>query len=65
MVDDVCTQDDRRVLTGSGDQTIALWDVESQQSPASFCGHRATIKTLATRASNSGSSVFTSGALYS
>ncbi|CAJ0647594.1 6058_t:CDS:2 [Entrophospora sp. SA101] len=33
-------------VTASGDQTACLWDVESQQSKATFCGHTCSIKSI-------------------
>ena len=37
---------DNQVLTGSGDATCALWDVESGQVLQSFHGHNADVMSL-------------------
>ncbi len=37
---------DNQVLTGSGDATCALWDVESGQVLQSFHGHRADVMSI-------------------
>ena len=37
---------DNQVLTGSGDATCALWDVESGQVLQSFHGHNADVMSI-------------------
>lgn len=43
-----------KLLTASGDQTIALWDVEAEQIISVFRGHSSSVKTVRFLASNDG-----------
>jgi len=43
---------DSKIITASGDQTIALWDVESQKPVGVLAGHTASIKTVSVNPSN-------------
>nr|CAG8435307.1 2069_t:CDS:10 [Entrophospora candida] len=46
IFDIMWSHDDKSLVTASGDQTACLWDVESQQSKATFCGHTCSIKSI-------------------
>ena len=35
-----------QLVTASGDQTVALWDVETEQSLRVFRGHSSSVKTV-------------------
>jgi len=68
--DDLFAQGDASMLTASGDQTVRMWDVETQTLRNIFSGgHSGSIKTLALRgadvsvggAGHSGAVVFASG----
>ncbi len=39
-------QEDTRILTASGDQTVALWDTNSAQRLGNFMGHTASVKSV-------------------
>ncbi|XP_017776830.1 PREDICTED: guanine nucleotide-binding protein subunit beta-5-like [Nicrophorus vespilloides] len=51
---------DQQILTGSGDSTCALWDVESGQLLQSFHGHSADVMTIDLAPSETGNT-FVSG----
>ncbi|XP_013408542.1 denticleless protein homolog [Lingula anatina] len=40
---------ENKILTASGDQTIALWDVETSQKLAVFRGHTSSVKSISSR----------------
>ena len=50
----------RQILTGSGDSTCCLWDVESGQMMQSFIGHTGDVMSLDLSPSESGNT-FVSG----
>ena len=35
-----------QLLTASGDQTIALWDVENEKKTCTFGGHKSSVKSV-------------------
>ena len=35
-----------KMLTASGDQTVVLWDVPTEESISAFRGHKSSIKTV-------------------
>jgi len=39
-------QDDTRIVTASGDMTMALWDTNTAQRLATFAGHKASVKSV-------------------
>jgi len=45
---------ENQLLTASGDQNIALWDVAAESSVATFRGHNGSIKTVCFVPSHSG-----------
>lgn len=51
---------DQQILTGSGDSTCALWDVESGQLLQSFHGHSADVMSIDLAPSETGNT-FVSG----
>ena len=51
---------DQQILTGSGDSTCALWDVESGQMLQSFHGHSADVMSIDLAPSETGNT-FVSG----
>ena len=51
---------DRSLLTASGDQTVRLWDVETEVVHRTFAGHRGSVKAVATRPEDAGGDVFAS-----
>uniref|UniRef100_A0A7I4AZV3 Denticleless protein homolog n=1 Tax=Physcomitrium patens TaxID=3218 RepID=A0A7I4AZV3_PHYPA len=52
-------QDDTRILTASGDQTVRLWDVESHKALGVMRGHSGSVKSLCAHPSNA--EIFASG----
>ncbi|XP_064608165.1 guanine nucleotide-binding protein subunit beta-5-like [Liolophura sinensis] len=54
------TSSDQQILTGSGDSTCALWDVESGQLIQSFHGHHGDVMSIDLSPSETGS-LFVSG----
>ncbi|KAG0603589.1 hypothetical protein M758_10G105300 [Ceratodon purpureus] len=57
---DICwIQEDTRMLTASGDQTIRLWDVESHAAMGVMRGHSGSVKSLCAHPSNA--ELFASG----
>ena len=52
-----------QILTGSGDGTCCLWDVESSQMMQCFTGHIADVMSLDLSPSESGNT-FVSGVIY-
>ncbi len=40
------SQDDTRIVTASGDMTLALWDTNTAQRLATFAGHKASVKSV-------------------
>ncbi|KAJ8968979.1 hypothetical protein NQ317_011052 [Molorchus minor] len=53
---------DQQILTGSGDSTCALWDVESGQLLQSFHGHSADVMAIDLAPSETGNT-FVSGVM--
>ncbi|KAK9909895.1 hypothetical protein WJX75_009187 [Coccomyxa subellipsoidea] len=53
-------QDDERMLTGSGDQCVHLWDTASARGVGQFRGHNGSVKSVCPHATNR--NVFASGA---
>ncbi|BDA42072.1 probable denticleless protein homolog at N-terminal half [Coccomyxa sp. Obi] len=53
-------QNDERMLTGSGDQCVHLWDTASARGVGQFRGHNGSVKSVCPHASNP--YVFASGA---
>lgn len=51
---------DQQILTGSGDSTCALWDVESGQQLQSFLGHSSDVMSIDLAPSETGNT-FVSG----
>ena len=56
-------QNDERMLTGSGDQCVHLWDTASARGVGQFRGHNGSVKSVCPHASNpfvfaSGGSLF-------
>lgn len=51
---------DQQILTGSGDSTCALWDVESGQLLQSFLGHSSDVMSIDLAPSETGNT-FVSG----
>eukprot|EP00250_Pteridium_aquilinum_P025937 c31928_g1_i1 orf=3-488(-) len=44
---DICwVQDDRHMLTASGDQTVRLWDIEARAGLGVMKGHSGSVKSL-------------------
>lgn len=54
---------DQQILTGSGDSTCALWDVESGQLLQSFHGHSADVMSIDLAPSETGNT-FVSGVSF-
>jgi len=52
---------DQQILTGSGDSTCALWDVESGQQLQSFEGHQADVMSLDHAPSETGNTFVSGG----
>ena len=42
----LCLQDDKRILTASGDQTLALWDTSHAACLGVFKGHNGSVKCV-------------------
>lgn len=42
----VCTTDDKKIITGSYDTTIKLWDLDWESEPVVFQGHTEWVKAL-------------------
>ena len=38
-----------KILTASGDQTVQLWDVSTEEKLATFRGHSSSVKTVRSR----------------
>lgn len=55
------SQDDERMLTGSGDQCVHLWDTASARGVGQFRGHNGSVKSVCPHATNR--NVFASGEL--
>lgn len=55
------TDRDTKLLTASGDQSIKLWDAETEQCIVSFRGHGGSVKSVASHRNGAGN-VFASGA---
>ena len=47
-------QQEEKILTGSGDQTIALHDIETCTKLDTFRGHSSSIKSISSHTSNDG-----------
>lgn len=57
---DICwVQDDRHMLTASGDQTVRLWDIEARAGLGVMKGHSGSVKSLCVHPSQS--EIFASG----
>lgn len=54
---------DQQILTGSGDATCALWDVESGQLLQSFHGHTGDVMSI-DLAPNETGNTFVSGVIF-
>ena len=50
-------QQEDKILTGSGDQTIALHDVLTSSKLDTFKGHASSIKSISSHTSNDGRSI--------
>ncbi|EIE22055.1 WD40 repeat-like protein, partial [Coccomyxa subellipsoidea C-169] len=53
-------QEDERMLTGSGDQCVHLWDTASARGVGQFRGHNGSVKSVCPHATNR--NIFASGA---
>ncbi|KAJ3146655.1 hypothetical protein HDU89_006127 [Geranomyces variabilis] len=51
---DICwSADDRHLVSAAGDQTVRIWDVETQKCTTVFKGHNCSIKSVANHPNNS------------
>ena len=54
------SRDDSALLTASGDSTVRLWDVSSQQCRATMAGHEGSVKSVCFSPGDAGGHIFAS-----